>query len=729
MIIKCLPVKVLYTSSTTNFCVISCLPIGFYPDLKLNKWGNFSLSGDNLSSLQLNQEATLDILYDTKSKYDASYKLIGYAGIFVGQEIKVDPKYEEEILCRLMTKSQAQNILQVYPDFVQMVLNNQTNLIDHKKIYNVGEYRLNEYFNKIRNDCKTIIFYPSALERGIDSYENINKLQLRFNEVKEFEDAFDRSPYYVLIDICHYSFEKADSIALSWNDKFLNSLERGIYAAKYILKLNEEDGDTRIDIDCFKDYFEDFVPECKDKFEEILKDSSFVIRKNYISLCPTYEAESIIAKAILSRLRSKNCPSMEWEQYITFKDFKCTEEQTKILKIIAEGARVAILTGSGGTGKSTSMKALIRMLEGNKKTYTLLAPTGIAAKRLKETTGRHATTVHMFIAKLIPPNEYIIIDESSMLSVDILGALFRQFEAFSTFPSIIFVCDEEQLASIGCGNIVQDILDADIIPHANLTKVFRYGIGGIATMSTDVRNGKFHFKDFPDFKLIKSSNIKEQVSNIYKDCLKSGWTKDDIMILSPYNKGKAGTYYINDFIQNEYNPKPFTDVEYTIGKHKIKFKIGDKVINTHNSYNVPCFPSSPNEDTMPVMNGDIGYIRECLHDNKGKPSLVVEFDTGLACMSGTNLTDLLLGYAISIHKSQGTESPVVIVVIDKNHHRLLSRNLIYVAFSRAKKMLYVISEEDTIKEGLNIRENKERETWLKEMLIKETISERLGQTK
>lgn len=730
MFVSCFPTKELYRDFITNFRVISCIPTKETKELKLNRYGNFTLSGTNLNSLQLNQEANLVIIEDNKSKYEASYILLSYSGLeFEGKEIRVESKYELEILSRLMTEDQAKKVNEAYPNFVSLVLNNQQDTINHKNIVNVGQKRLDLYISKVQADCKAILFYPTAFDNGIVSGEDIRELQTHFDTPDELKNALSTNPYHVYIDLVGYSFNKADQLVAKFHPEFIDSKERCEYGCLEILKENELLGDTRLNANLMASEAKKLMPEAKHHMVKAVKNSELIHYDEdtkYASIEETYQDELLISKHILSR---KNEPMsefypMNWQEFKTVDGFDCTEEQMAILKIVGEGGRVGILTGSGGTGKTSSVKALIRMLEANGHSYTLLAPTGVAAKRMRESTGRPASTIHMFLAhEDAEAGEYVIIDETSMVAVQLLAKLLRKI---GKDPNLIFVCDEAQLASISCGNIVQDLIDSGAVPRANLTKVFRYGTNGLATIATDARMGTMDnlSKPFNDFKFVPiGSDPIEQVLEEYDKLIGKGYKKDEILVLSPYNKGHKGTYEINKAIQSRYNANDYTFASYQRqGMGKIQFKVGDMVLNTKNNYRMPSLEMD--EDgfemfgEMQCMNGDIGIVREC-RGNEKNPMLIVQFDEGMAAISGSDIANLLLGYSVSIHKVQGAQNKAIIVVIDKEHKRLLSRNLCYVAFSRAQEYMVVIADEDVLKEGLEVQENLERDTWLGDMLKEE----------
>ena len=713
----------------THYRVISCDPCDFYKDLELSRYGTFTISGSNLDNIQLNQEANIIITPDNKSKYEASYIMLAYEGVdFNEGGIVVDPRYELEILSRLMTEDQAKKVNEAYPNFVSLVLNNQQDTINYKNIANVAQKRLDLYISKVQADCKAILFYPTAFDNGIVSSEDIRELQTHFNTPDELKNALSTNPYHVYVDLIGYSFDKADRLALKYHPEFIDSKERCEYGCLEILKENERLGDTRLEANIMASEAKALIPEAKHHMVEAVKNSEVIHYDEdtkYASIEATYQDELLIAEHILSR---KNEPMvdfypMNWQDFKTVDGFDCTDEQMAILKIIGEGGRVGILTGSGGTGKTSSVKALIRMLEANGYSYTLLAPTGVAAKRMRESTGRPASTIHMFLAhEDAEAGKYVIIDETSMVAVQLLAKLLRKI---GKDPNLIFVCDEAQLASISCGNIVQDLINSGAVPRANLTKVFRYGTNGLATIATDARMGTMDnlSKPFNDFKFVPiDSDPIEQILKEYDKLIEKGYKKDEILVLSPYNKGHKGTYEINKAIQSRYNANDYTFASYQRqGMGKIQFKVSDMVLNTKNNYRMPSLEMD--EDgfemfgEMQVMNGDIGVVRECRGDEKN-PMLIVQFDEGMAAISGSDIANSLLGYSVSIHKVQGAQNKAIIVVIDKEHKRLLSRNLCYVAFSRAQEYMVVIGDKDVLNEGLEVQENLERDTWLGDMLKK-----------
>lgn len=753
--VRCIPKKELFSDVLSGYRTISCIPLEKPEGLTLNKFNNFTISGYNIKDIPLNQECNLIIEEMENSKYPASYMLSGFPGVsWDGRYVKIDPNSELEILSRLMETKQAKYVLEAYPDFAQMVLNGETDSIDYNKIYNVGKKRLATYIKKIQKDCKYILFFSVCKKYGIIKGDQVQKISAIYSNPEKFEEEFLSDPYVIYHKFLGLKFPKADQNVKSWaKEKYLDSMSRCRACLVYVLEENEETGDTRIDANSAARIVHQLTPECfhlikgvVDEDSKLTEEENLGTRSFYydpenkmLSLYYTYIAEKTIAENIIQRVEDKSqigSTEMNWKKFRTIGEQTCTDEQMEILKKIAEGNRAVMLNGPAGVGKSFTLKSIITMLEDNHYSYQLLAPTGIAAKRMSESTGRSAMTIHRFLASCFngsPDIDYFIIDETSMVSVNLMATFFN---VILPQANIVFICDEAQLASIGGGNIVQDLIDTKTLPVVNLTKVFRYGVGGIATISTDCRLGTFeHSNDsFPDYKKISIDNNLspiDAIEEIYIDLVEhQGYNKDDIMILSPMRIGEMGTNFINVVIQNYYLEKgkvKETPMSYTVTKspvNEIHFCIGDKVINTKNDYRMEGIEYDEDYEEhyaeYPIMNGDIGYVRD-YRVNNGLAELIVEFDVGFVVYRGNNIHYLSLAYATTVHKIQGAQAKAIIFVANDYHKKMLTRNLLYVAFSRAQKQLITIVEDDVINDALQIQENKERNTWLKDLLKKEDI--------
>lgn len=737
MDINCVAVKEIFSNPMSGFRVLSFYPNQRYDNLKLNKYGNFTVSGTNLGYIKLGENIDLTLREDNRSKYEGSYILIGYPAIKAHGKVEVDPKHEFQLLCQLMEVSQARNVNQAYPDFICRVLNGEEATINYKDIYNVGAIRLEQYIDKVKSNYHTILYMPVASEWGIHDYDEVEKLTKQYTTPDEFFQAINENPYFVLENVVGFNFKKTDAIVLSNKPEMIDSLERCVHACLYILQQNEYEGDTRMNANLLNTMVKEIAPECAKHIVEAVKSSNLIhfdeITKD-AGIQQTWEAEAFIASEIMRRVHGEKTPlkktslsqPIDWHEFTEVDGFECTEEQSKILQLAVD-ENVMILTGSAGTGKTTSVKALIRMLDTCGQSYTLLAPTGVAAKRLSASTNRNASTIHRFLARLQGGEghsgaNFVILDEFSMVGVELLSKLLSNIQS----SKIVFVCDNAQLASISCGNVLQDILDSGFVPTASLSKVFRYGIGGISTIATDTREGKLGPRNnngnYNDYTFVPTpSDPMETILELYEQLLNEGYDKSDILVLCPFNKTKVGTYAINNAIQKRFNNHVDTSAVIKVDGTSIMFKVGDKVINTRNNYHATALDYdeegalvSVGRETA-IMNGDIGIVRDIRQDEIGM-HLIIEFDGEYVDYSNGNISDLLLGYCISIHKSQGSQAKAVICVTHKTHKRMLTANLLYVGVSRAQDKLIEIGEVEAIEEGLTRQENKERDTWLREML-------------
>ena len=713
--VKLTPMRMIFNNPESNFSIISCSTkdetIEAHP-----KYGTISLKGTGIADLKMGQSIDCIIEPCVDDKYKYSYKFIGFAG-FVAKDGKFNltEKAELQTLRSLMTNGQAESCHAAYPHFVSMVLNGEADKLDYKKIRGVGKVLLPRYIDKIKTINKRVEFMGETYAWGIEHDEDINKIAATYKNVYEFSKDINANPYAVMINLLEWSFDRADRAITKKTRKWLDSYERCEAATIYALKHNELDGNTRMQAKMLFDIIKRRAPQCVHHLLDVVTKATQVhydAPSQNTALQATYNAEQHIADVIKKKIANPHYYPMDWQKFTSVDGLELTDEQAQILEMACK-QDVMMLTGSAGTGKSATTKAIIEMLEANDYTYTLLSPTGIAAKRLREATGREASTIHMFLACDGNLGDYVLIDEMGMVSVHLLSMLF---DKVTDRTKIIFIADPSQLASIACGNIVEDMLDSGIVPVCNLTKVFRYNTSGIITIATDVRNGvNDHLTDtFTDYKFIETDTLViKQIEQEYARLLADGYSKDDVLILSPFNKGDVGSLAINAAIQAKFNPNELSKVGHTVNDTPIYFKVGDKVINKKNEYAMPLV----DDDTAFVANGDIGTVMEIVPDEK-EPYMIVRYDCGDCIVDKAHIKNTLLAYAISIHSCQGSQAKAVIVVIDRSHVRMLSRNLCYTAVSRAQERLILIGDEAAIQEGLKVQEEKERNTELKEMLIK-----------
>ena len=542
---------------------------------------------------------------------------------------------------------------------------------------------------------------------GIKLAEHKNKLDRHYDgDLKRFRDELQANPYHVLVDVCGMSFTYADNIIMRYHHAKSDAYCRCQYAVYAVLQKNELDGNTRMTDAKLAEGVFDIANEVMGHIVNVVKDDPLIHyepSRHLVAFEQTYKDELLIADHIKARLARHEPVEHDTEQYRHDGDMELTDEQMSALRMVLDDG-VCMLNGQAGSGKSSTTKAILDMLDDLEKSYVCLTPTGISSKILRQYTGRSASTIHMFLTNVWNP-DYVLIDESSMVSVHLLAVLLSQI---GYEPKLIFIADNAQLASIQCGSLLQNMIDSGLIPRVELTKIFRYNSSGIVTMATDIRHGSCDHltADFPDYLFVPEDENDPigQVVEQYDRLIADGYSIDDIVVLCPFNK-KTGADAINAAISAKYNHNEPVRKNSAI-------KLGDKVLNCKNNY------YGGGKDDM-IANGDVGYLRFIGYDYRTKTNTVaVEFADGIKNVG--NLSVLKQAYAMSTHKSQGSSAKAVIVLIDPMHGFMLSRNLLYTAVTRARERLIIVGDADTIMRGVRVEENMRRNTWLKEMLDNHT---------
>lgn len=678
----------------------------------------------NVGCLQNNIEYRVILKKKTHPKYGEQYELISVPSL---DDIEISDEDEISVLLSVMNEAQANKVHEAYPRFVQMIINGNENKIDIDNIKGVGKKRLNEYIDKISSVYKYQKIINTFPKYGLN-LNDCKKLFKKYHSLDEIKNKLDENPYHILIDVLEKSFLKANTVIVENAPKFLGSKIQTEYLLLYVLGMNENEGNTKVNANVAAYIAKDIVPECIPVMKEVAENSPLIFYDNstkFMAKMDTYQAEVSISKKLIKRLNSNKNLNIRWEKYKGF----LSDEQANVLKVINE-KNIVILCGPAGSGKTSSVKALINMLDEELFTYELLAPTGISAKRLADVTERHTQTIHKELAlQNYITQDVLIVDEFSFVGVKLFAQLL---ENTSPETKILLVCDDEQLPSIPCGNVIKDIMRADIIPTIKLTKIFRYGDNALLTVATDIRNKKPYLNEtgciFEGHKTNKeysfieiNDNPLSQVMEQYKKMLQK-YKQSDIIILSPFNIGDFGTYAINNKIQDTYNPligdaEIVKSVQTSHGSAKVHYRKGDRVINTKNIYHAVTpsefYEGGLKEGETTVVNGDIGVVRMVDLENK---CLIINFSENTVVFTFNDLAHLLLGYAISTHKSQGSEFPVVINIVHPQHSKMLTKNLLYVANTRAKELLIEIGDVATINKAIQIEATEDRETFLYELL-------------
>lgn len=553
-------------------------------------------------------------------------------------------------------------------------------------------------------------------------------------------DMIKLNPYLLCDDSVELDFKKADTIAYDLSIE-KNSDKRIIAGIKYILKANTSCGHSCLPLDFLSSKTVSVLNISKSDFYRsyniAVEDSElFEYTKNnreYVYLPDYYRAEKFIADRInvlkdFTPPEEYDCESLidaeEKNHGIKYENL----QRKAISSAVSEG--LMILTGGPGTGKTTTLKAIISVFEKNGLKVVLTAPTGRAAKRMSDLTGYEAKTIHRLLGITFDSGEkyrfvhneenplecdVIIIDEMSMVDVLLFDSLLR---ALRLNCKLIITGDSDQLPSVGAGNVLRDLIDSNVVTVIRLKEIFRQSRQScIITNAHRIVSGEYpdlsrKDNDFFFFRRDEPESAVRLILELANKRLPKAYNYspfDDIQILSPSKKGTLGTVELNKVLQNEINPPDKSKPEHNGVTYT--FRLGDKVMQTKNNYDIVWKRGS--EQGTGIFNGDIGKI---IGINRAEMSAVIDFDGRTAEYSFEQLSQIELAYAVTVHKSQGCEFEAVIIPVQSGFEKLNYRNLLYTAVTRAKKLLILIGNEHTIRSMVDNNRRTRRYTCLKNML-------------
>ena len=436
--------------------------------------------------------------------------------------------------------------------------------------------------------------------------------------------------------------------------------------------------------------------------------------REFVFLTSAYNDEKTIGDRIKILLRFPPPQSETLEQDIADIEHEngisYAETQREAIRTAVERG-LLILTGGPGTGKTTALKGILRLFERQGLDIALAAPTGRAAKRMTELTGRDAKTIHrllevewdehdnpVFKRGLRNPLEceVLILDELSMVDIHLFASLLQ---ALPFGCRLIMVGDADQLPPVGAGNVLADLIGSGLLPVVCLTEVFRQAMDSlIVTNAHRIVGGDMPVLDRKDgdFFLLERTNpytAAKTVSELVSKRLPQAYglsPTEDIQVLCPSKKGEVGTVHLNTLLQNSVNPPDEKKAELTVGFRT--FRMGDKVMQTKNNYDV-IWEKADGETGEGIFNGDIGVIEQI--DPRAETARI-RFDDRTVVAAKEQLVEMELAYAVTVHKSQGCEFPAVIIPVVSVLPNLCYRNLLYTAVTRAKKLLILVGTAEEV---------------------------------
>ena len=610
---------------------------------------------------------------------------------------------------------------------LDVIENNPEKLI---QVSGIGSKKLREIinsYNETRLMKESILF----LQKFDVSMNLAMKIYRKYGDYTR--SIMEKNPYILVEDIDGVGFITADKIAL----------KMGL----------PTDGEFRIRaglIHTLNDYGAKWGHTCLDE-ETLLKETCKILNLTEEVVRPVYDIDfqlkrekvddvTLVATSlnyatengIAAKLLKLNY-SVDTNDFNAEQEIEIFERQTNIIldenqknavKSVFDNA-VTVITGGPGTGKTTLIKCVVNIIKNRGKRPMLCAPTGRASKRMMQATGEEAKTIHRTLSiensnlnacynENAPlPVDVLIVDEISMADIYIFNALLK---AIPLGARLVLVGDKDQLPSVACGNILSDVIGSGLINTVYLTDVYRQDAGSaIVSNAHRINKGLMPVvKGTKDF-FLDTKNTTSGIQSAVLSMIKTRIPKfldvsqDDIQVLTPIKKTEVGVEVLNGLLQTELN----SGSEGFTYKDTI-FKKGDRVMQIVNNYRTEWTEKYSGNKGEGVFNGDIGRVVGI-----EKERIIVEYDDGkLVIYDKENLDELTLAYCISVHKSQGSEFPVVILVLSRPIPMLLTRNLIYTAVTRAKKMVVIIGEESTLQYAINNTYTAKRYSLLKHFLLK-----------
>ena len=536
---------------------------------------------------------------------------------------------------------------------------------------------------------------------------------------KESIEKVQENPYRLADDIWGIGFKTADSIAnkMGYEKNDLRRCKSGIqYTLNelsnegHVFAIEEQLAETAMKLlDAEKEPIAQAMNEmigCNDLIEE----------EGAIYLPPFYYSEEGTARRLLALLNAPQGKLLTGAMDIGAieKASGIVYDEVQIASIRqAVDEKVMVLTGGPGTGKTTTTQGIIAAFKTAGLKILLAAPTGRAAKRMSEATGMEAKTIHRLL-EYNPRDGYkrneeeplegdaLIVDECSMIDIILMYNLMK---AIPLHMRIVFVGDIDQLPSVGAGNVLRDMIDSKRIPVVRLTRIFRQAQSSRIVMSAhainegrfpDISNGKT--TDFFFIKQEEPDIVAQEIVKLVKERLPKAYNQpiNNIQVLTPMQRGVVGAANLNMLLQQALNKSVMG-----LSRSGYTYKQGDRVMQIRNNYD------------KEVFNGDIGFVEKVIPEDR---SLFVNFDNHLVEYEASELDELTLAYATTIHKSQGSEYPIVVIPVLMTHFVMLQRNLVYTGITRAKKICILIGQTKALAYAIRNLTVTKRNTRLKERL-------------
>lgn len=672
----------------------------------------------------------------TNKRYGSQFKVETYESI-VPSTLNAIRKYLGSGLIKGIGETFADRIVEKFGADTLEVIDKDINRL--REIEGVGKKRIEciKVAWTEQRDIREIMIFLQGCCVG-----STNAVKIYKQYGNESITILKENPYKMAMDIMGIGFKTADSIAQKMGIPFNSAvrIEAGI-----IFVLHEFANEGNVFAPS-----EELIIRCKKMLgvesEDIekaiteLSNNNLIVKEdvesNPVYLKIFYLAECSVCQKLIQIVNFRgHFPSIIIDKAIEWVasrlSIELSKKQELAIRVVIEN-KVTVVTGGPGVGKTTIINSIIKILEAKRNRILLAAPTGRAAKRLSETTGRNAMTIHRLLKfnagkRIFEFNEknpmeadVFVVDEVSMIDITLMNHLLR---AIPLNAKLVLVGDTDQLPSVGPGNVLKDIIDSGFVHTIKLTEIFRQSQTSLIVENAHrINNGELPIQpekssfaggntasnsngknnELSDFFFLENDEPKKIAETIKYLCKheipkKFGFDPiKDVQVLTPMHKGDVGATALNYELQNELNPQQNSD-----GNSSLRFCENDKVMQIKNNYE------------KDVYNGDAGKILEV---DKTTGDIKVNFEGRCVEYGITELDELVLSYAITIHKSQGNEYPVVIIPISTQHYIMLQRNLIYTAITRGKKLVILVGSKKAMKMAVENNSINNRYTRLSDRL-------------
>ena len=649
-------------------------------------------------------------------------------------------KYLASGIIPFIGKKMARDIVKEYGDkALDILTEDPTSLL---KIKGIGKKKMKAIHKALikEKESRNILIYLQGLGMGnrlaIQIYQTYGDMTV---------DIIEKNPYKLIEDIKGIGFAIADNIAMK-NGLEKNDLFRINAGVVYYLT-----GQANVNGNCFveKDLLLKDVSSLLGVSSEAIDQALTYIEINskikvevregrsLVYLRSIYDEEKAVVSALFRLLMADHDKYEDLDLILARieedLDLHYTETQKKaVLEAVNE--KVMIITGGPGTGKTTIIRGIIGMLDRIGLSFYLCAPTGRAAKRMEESTGYPASTIHRLLGyksgdegKFLDFNEenplvrdVIIVDECSMIDIYLMANLVR---AIANGTKLILVGDVDQLPSVGPGNVLMDLINSSLIKTVRLDRIFRQqNESNIVKNAHLINEGALPVlnerdKDFFFIRCKNDLETAETLVDLVAKRLPSHYKVDamkDIQVLTPMKKGPCGVDELNKKLQAALNPPEFNKDGLEYGGDS--FREGDKVMQIKNNYDLETVDDDGTRESG-VYNGDIGFIRNIFQEDS---SIEVVIDKKRALYQYKLISELKLSYAITIHKSQGSEFPIVVIPMARAPYMLLTRNLLYTGITRAKSLVVLVGDEGIMRYMIGNNFRKKRNSSL-DLRFRETL--------